>query len=89
MTKLVALFLLVTVNIHNAKCQSQEGLTKSKNTIATKDMKIKIIKDGKELKATLQDNSTSKDFYALLPVTLKIDDFGSSEKIAPSQKNFP
>ena len=83
MTKLVALFLLVTVNITNAKCQSQESLPKSKKAITTKDMKIKIIKDGKELKATLQDNSTSKDFYALLPLTLKIDDFASSEKIAP------
>lgn len=34
MTKLVALFLLVTVNITNAKCQSQESLPKSKNAIA-------------------------------------------------------
>ncbi len=51
-------------------------------------MKIKIIKDGKELKATLQDNSTSKDFYALLPLTLKTDDFDSCEKTATLPKKL-
>ena len=82
MTKLVALFLLVAVNINNGKYQSKESLPKSKNAITIKGMKIKIIKYDKELKAILQDNSTSKDFYALLQLTIKIDDFASSEKIA-------
>jgi len=44
-------------------------------------MKIRLRVGGKVLDATLSDNATSRDFYSLLPLTLTLDDYASSEKI--------
>ncbi|MBT2621235.1 cyclophilin-like fold protein [Chryseobacterium sp. ISL-6] len=39
------------------------------------------------LTATLDDNPTTRDFIALLPLMVKLDDYASSEKIFyPSKK---
>jgi hypothetical protein len=48
---------------------------------AETDMKIRIDMDGKEITATLTDNATSRDFVSLLPLRLKLDDYGETEKI--------
>ena len=46
-------------------------------------MKIRFTIDGKELaRATLRDNPTARDFLALLPVTVTVEDYASTEKIA-------
>jgi hypothetical protein len=37
---------------------------------------------GKTLTATLADNQTSRDFISLLPLTLKLKDYASTEKIS-------
>lgn len=47
-----------------------------------KTMKIRLRVDGKVLDATLSDNATSRDFYSLLPMTLTLDDYASTEKIS-------
>ena len=50
---------------------------------ATKTMKIRFTIDGKEFaSATLRDNATARDFLALLPVTVTLEDYASTEKIA-------
>jgi hypothetical protein len=45
-------------------------------------MKIRIRINGKEIAATLIDNATSRDFVSLLPLKLKLEDYGETEKIS-------
>jgi hypothetical protein len=44
-------------------------------------MKIRITIDGKAIEATLLDNATARDFLSLLPMTLVLKDYASTEKI--------
>jgi len=45
-------------------------------------MKIRIDIDGRTITATLDENPTAREFAALLPLTLTLTDYGSTEKIA-------
>lgn len=47
-----------------------------------KTMKIRIHIADATLAATLDDNATARDFFALLPLSLTLTDFSSTEKIA-------
>ncbi len=47
----------------------------------TDNMKIRIDMNGSEITATLTDNATSRDFVSLLPLKLKLEDYGETEKI--------
>ena len=44
-------------------------------------MKIRCTVGGKVLTATLDDNATSRDFAAMLPLTLKMSDYAGTEKV--------
>jgi hypothetical protein len=44
-------------------------------------MKIRLTFDGKAVEATLLDNATARDFLSLLPMTLTLEDYASTEKI--------
>lgn len=44
-------------------------------------MKIRLTIDGKAVEATLLDNATARDFLSLLPMTLTLEDYNSTEKI--------
>jgi hypothetical protein len=46
-----------------------------------KIMKILITVNGKPIPATLADNATARDFAALLPLTLTLEDYSRTEKI--------
>jgi hypothetical protein len=48
----------------------------------TDSMKIRITINAHEIAATLIDNATSRDFVSLLPLTLKLEDYGEIEKIS-------
>lgn len=45
-------------------------------------MKIRFTIDGNPVDATLLDNATAQDFLSLLPMTLTLEDYASTEKIA-------
>ncbi|OQW88525.1 MAG: hypothetical protein BWK72_09125 [Rhodoferax ferrireducens] len=45
-------------------------------------MQIHLTIDGQQLTATLTDSPTTRDFIAQLPLTLKLDDYAATEKIA-------
>ncbi|WP_230407619.1 cyclophilin-like fold protein [Undibacterium rivi] len=47
-----------------------------------KMLKIRITVNGEMVIATLADNPTAKDFYSLLPLTLSLNDYAATEKIA-------
>lgn len=46
------------------------------------DLKIKLTFGKNTMMATLYDNPSARDFASMLPLDLKIVDFGSNEKIA-------
>jgi hypothetical protein len=48
----------------------------------TPTMKIRLTVDGKAIEATLLDNATARDFASLLPMTLTLEDYNSTEKIS-------
>ncbi|MDP5238804.1 cyclophilin-like fold protein [Uliginosibacterium sp. 31-16] len=45
-------------------------------------MKIRLIIKDKVLPATLDDNASARDFYAMLPLRLTLEDYAATEKIA-------
>jgi len=45
-------------------------------------MKISMSFAGENLTATLYDNPSARDFYAMLPLDLSIDNYANNEKIA-------
>lgn len=45
-------------------------------------MRLQLTIDGQVLSATLGDNAAARDFLALLPLTLDLADYVSTEKIA-------
>ena len=45
-------------------------------------VKIRLTINGHSTTATLDDNPTARDFYSLLPLTLTLEDYASTEKIA-------
>jgi hypothetical protein len=44
-------------------------------------MRIRLTFDGKAVEATLLDNATARDLLSLLPMTLTLEDYNSTEKI--------
>lgn len=45
-------------------------------------MKIRLTIGGKAIEASLLDNASARDFLSLLPMTLTLKDYASTEKIA-------
>jgi len=45
-------------------------------------MRIRIAIGDQSIRATLDDSVTARDFAALLPLTLTLEDYGSTEKIS-------
>lgn len=52
-------------------------------------VKIKLIFNGTALTATMYDNPTARDFILLLPLTLELKDYNSTEKISYLPKKLP
>jgi hypothetical protein len=44
-------------------------------------MKIRLTFDGNAVEATLLNNATARDLFSLLPITLTLEDYNSTEKI--------
>ncbi|HEV7586768.1 MAG TPA: cyclophilin-like fold protein [Longimicrobium sp.] len=45
-------------------------------------MKIRMVVEGTPVTATLDDNETARDFAALLPLALTLEDYAATEKIS-------
>jgi hypothetical protein len=72
------LVALAAVLVASAGSAQQAGRASS----AEGGMKIRIMFEGAELTATLEDNVASRDFAALLPLDLTLTDYNGTEKIA-------
>ena len=44
-------------------------------------MRIRLTFDGRAIEATLLDNATARDLLSVLPMTLTLEDYNSTEKI--------
>ena len=53
----------------------------SPSSTEAKTMKIRLKIDGQSMTATLDDNPTARDFLSMLPLTLTLEDYASTEKI--------
>lgn len=51
-------------------------------------MKMRITAGTTALTATMYDNATARDFMSLLPITLKITDYASTEKVSDLPKKL-
>lgn len=69
--KFTVLFLAITFAVLAATSANAES----------GNVKIRIKMNGNEITATLTDNATSRDFVSLLPLKLKLEDYGETEKI--------
>jgi len=59
------------------------ALTASASVAAqTQTLQIHLKIGGQQITATLTDSPTTRDFIAQLPLTLKLDDYAATEKIA-------
>src|SRR5436190_9738962 len=58
------------------------GLVVTSADVETDSMKIRIRINANEIAATLIDSVTSRDFVSLLPLKLKLEDYGETEKIS-------
>lgn len=63
-----------------APALGREQRQQSNRPVST--MKIQINIDGQRITATLADGATSRDFVSLLPLTLTLRDYASTEKIS-------
>ena len=60
-----------------------EGLAGDGNTkTEANPMKIRIIINGREATATLDDTPVARDFAALMPLKLTLTDYASTEKVS-------
>ena len=79
---LVAMLSLIFARTSAAEGEAQRisEQTPSRSADASGQMKIKVKVAGKELQATLDDNATARDFAALLPIRVSMDDLFGREK---------
>lgn len=52
------------------------------------DVRIILTFNNEEVTVKMHDNPTSRDFLALLPLTLKLEDFAGKEKISVLRKRL-
>ena len=69
---------LALINPASAASAAEHSLSSNKATT----MKSRLTINGQSTTATLDDNATARDFLSLLPLTLTLEDYASTEKIA-------
>ncbi len=81
-----AMFLLCLVSASSAEDRATPESRTGHSTRAARQeastMKIRMTINGKTMTATLTNSPATRDFIALLPLTLKLDDYEATEKIA-------
>lgn len=78
--------VLYSISLFSA--QSSDGLINTEANTSTptiseaSTLKIRLTVNGRSVTATLIDSPTSRDFISMLPLTLTLEDYASTEKIA-------
>lgn len=63
--------------------ESTERTQVTHHSTSVNNMKLQIKAGQEVLHATLYDNAAARDFVAILPLTLTLEDYNRTEKIAP------
>jgi len=81
---LIAFFVLVALRLF----AMADGSMANENEVRGNKMKIRITAGKTVLTATMLDNATARDFMALMPLTLVLNDYAKTEKIADLPKKL-
>lgn len=90
MKKAVFLPIIVGLVLFQSGCRFDAG-TSGKNMETRsvmnhsdnrENIKVKMATNGEVIHATLVDNAATRDFVAMLPLTLTLEDYNKTEKIA-------
>lgn len=89
---IVAIALVMAFTLTACGSKSNDGFNTNSNTgkntsgdeavSNSSAARIKLIFKNEEVIAKMYDNSTSRDFLTLLPVTIKLEDYAEEEKIS-------
>jgi hypothetical protein len=80
--------LFARIRLYAGNADKSLNMLKEEDTVSKTDtMRLKITVGDKTATAVLYGNPTSRDFAAMLPLTVKMDDYSNTEKIFyPSRK---
>lgn len=79
MLRITASVLALTLLVMTAPSAYAEETQRNKGAKAMHSIRIAV--DGKVVQGVIEDNPTSREFLAQLPLTTKLDDYSSTEKI--------
>ncbi|MET9974659.1 cyclophilin-like fold protein [Streptomyces microflavus] len=74
--------LVLTVSACSSDAQKATPATMSSASDRNTPMDIRVTLDGRPVDATLNESPTARDFAALLPLTLGLQDFHGTERVA-------
>lgn len=63
-------------------CSASNNVTESDTIYGERTMQIRFVFDDRTVTATLNDSPSTQDFIAQLPLTLELEDYANTEKIA-------
>jgi hypothetical protein len=72
----------VACDAHDGSARPRSKLSAQSTTRPSSNMKINLKLQDKTLTATLYDTPTARDFAAMLPLTLTLEDYAKTEKIS-------
>jgi hypothetical protein len=72
----------------DSKVASSQPSTQATSAQQVKAVKIRMAIEGTAVTATLDDNETARDFASLLPLTLTLKDYATTEKISDLPKKL-
>jgi len=94
LTFFIALLLVLSTGLtacekdNNPTQETPDNNENNESETDIKNMKLKVTIGDIVLTATLADNPTAKDFISLLPLTVKLDDYASTEKIFYTERKL-
>lgn len=74
----VVSLMMTAISVHASDKSDNDSRTGLEKEI----MKVNIVFDNQTITATLNDTPTAQDFVRQLPLTLELEDYASTEKIA-------
>ena len=86
--KIKKYFLSLLIFITSISCNSVYGDNTTMENLNTLNASVNVKIKDKEYKLKLYDNQTAKDFLALLPLTVNMNDLNSNEKYYNLSKNL-
>ncbi|EOH88411.1 cyclophilin-like fold protein [Enterococcus pallens] len=73
---------------YTTRTNSSDSVAESYSMKETSEMKVTMSIDNQNYLVTLNDSQAAKDFYKLLPLTLNLEDYNQTEKIADLPKEL-